>query len=83
MSTIVSFLGTLFGIKQGATLLNTGAGVLNWGALAAAGAYVIQHSDQPVPLGSVSLGALGIAGLLLFLVFEVVRRHSPGAGDQS
>ena len=80
LSGLLTVLGTIFGFKQGASVGNAVAGVMNWGALGAGALYVLNHSQQQIPLGSVSLGSLGLAGAGLFVLFEFARRSSPGAG---
>jgi hypothetical protein len=80
MSTILTLLGGLFGFKSGATLANTATGAINWVTLAGGATYVLRHSDQQIPLGTISLGALSLIGVVLFLLVEAFRRASPGAG---
>lgn len=80
MQSLLAFLGTVFGFKAGTTVANAAVGVVNWGALGAGAVYVLNHSDQQIPLGSISLGALGLVLVGVFVVIELLRRGAPGAG---
>lgn len=78
MNVILGFLGMVFGLGKGASVPNTAGGIVNHAALIGGLTYLIQHRDELVTF-TASYGSLAVAGGVVWLILEVIRRTSPGA----
>lgn len=79
LAKILSLIGSIFGIKSGATVGNMVGGVVNNAVSLSLVSYLIIHADQEIHF-STSLGFLALVVAFAYLLIEVVRRTSPGAG---
>lgn len=77
MSVLLGVLKSVLGIADGASVINNAGGALSRLALIPAAGWFLAHADQQIKFET-SLGFLGLACVVGWLVLEVLRRSRPG-----
>lgn len=76
--TLLGYVGKIFGIGSGGSLLNNVAGVADHAAAGALLIYLANNANKQIQFET-SYAFLALVVAIAYLVLEVVRRHAPGA----
>lgn len=78
MTTLLGFVGKIFGLGSGGTLMNNIGGAVTHVAALPAIYYLLDHANETIQM-NVSLGFLGVVVAFGYLLLELARRSASGA----
>lgn len=76
MTAVLAFLGKLFGIGVGGSLVNTIGGVINHVATVGILIYLVENGEQEINFRT-TLGFLALIVGFIYVLLETLRRSKP------
>ena len=73
LTAILPFLGSLFGISSGDSVVNKVSGVVNHATMLALGGWLLAHKDETINF-STTYAFLALVVVVGWLVMEIARR---------
>lgn len=78
MNLILGFIGKIFGMGSGASLINNAGGAVNHLAMITAITYLCDHINETITF-TASYGFLAVVVAFAYMILELFRRSTPGA----